>query len=257
MSPKEIAPAPGNDEPPPLISCVMPTYGRPLYVNEAVAMFLEQDYPAKELIILNDCPGQIFTCDLPEVHVINASERYPTLGEKRNACIDLARGEIIAVWDDDDVYLPWQLSLSQQEMRRFDTPFYRPAKFWTYWGEDHLREDQMAPGWVSHPTTLFKKDLWEKVEGYPAMDSGEDGQFFHRIHEYCGKDFIKYEIGQEDTSFILRGKSHYQHMSISGGEQPLDTKPGTYPVEPTEIQDPCLRRHYVQLIRNHNNRPSE
>ncbi|WP_159462607.1 glycosyltransferase [Caballeronia glebae] len=37
----------------PLISCIMPTYGRPAYVDEAVAMFLAQDYPNKELIIVN------------------------------------------------------------------------------------------------------------------------------------------------------------------------------------------------------------
>jgi glycosyltransferase involved in cell wall biosynthesis len=39
----------------PLISCIMPTYGRPEFLGEAVAMFLAQDYPEKELVILNRC----------------------------------------------------------------------------------------------------------------------------------------------------------------------------------------------------------
>ena len=34
----------------PLISCIMPTTGRAALVGQAVQMFLEQDYPNKELI---------------------------------------------------------------------------------------------------------------------------------------------------------------------------------------------------------------
>ncbi|RYD67789.1 MAG: glycosyltransferase family 2 protein, partial [Verrucomicrobiaceae bacterium] len=108
----------------PLISCVMPTYGRPDYVNEAIRMFLDQDYPNKELVILNDCVGQNFTCDLPPeagVRVINHPERFPSLGDKRNACIGLAQGEFIAIWDDDDVYLPWRLSHSFRMMKAHGT----------------------------------------------------------------------------------------------------------------------------------------
>ena len=54
---------------PPLVSCIMPTYGRPLCVAESVALFLAQDYPAKELLIGNDCPGQSLLAELPGVRV--------------------------------------------------------------------------------------------------------------------------------------------------------------------------------------------
>ena len=79
----------------PLISCVMPTYGRPNYVDEAVGMFVQQDYPAKELVILNDCPGQVFHSDRADVRVINYDTRFPTLGEKRNVSIEIAQGELL------------------------------------------------------------------------------------------------------------------------------------------------------------------
>ena len=85
----------------PLISCIMPTYGRPQYVHESVKMFLDQDYPAKELVILNDCAGQVFHCELSNVRVFNTSQRYRSLGEKRNECIRKSRGELLAIWDDD------------------------------------------------------------------------------------------------------------------------------------------------------------
>ena len=77
---------------PPLVSCIMPTYGRPDYVQESVAMFLAQDYPYKELIVLNDCPEQEFHGDLPGVRVINEQTRYASLGEKRNVAIEAAAG---------------------------------------------------------------------------------------------------------------------------------------------------------------------
>ena len=54
---------------PPLVSCIIPTYGRRSYVAESVALFLAQDYPAKELLIGNDCPGQSLLAELPGVRV--------------------------------------------------------------------------------------------------------------------------------------------------------------------------------------------
>lgn len=116
----------------------MPTYGRSKYVPEAIWCFLEQDYPKKELIVLNDCTQQVYEGELPDVRFVNVPSRFATLGEKRNAAIELAQGDVILVWDDDDLYLPWRLSLSWAEMCRHQTPFYRPAEFLAYWGTSDL-----------------------------------------------------------------------------------------------------------------------
>ncbi len=134
----------------------MPTYGRPDYVNEAVQMFIDQDYPhnRRELIILNDCPGQTFISDLPSeynIKVFNESFRYKTLGQKRNVTLDHAKGDLIAIWDDDDLYLPWRLSFSQKQMEKYDTQFYRALDFWTYWGKSELQSNQCIEGCVVLP----------------------------------------------------------------------------------------------------------
>ena len=114
----------------PLVSCIMPTYGRPKYVDESVEMFLRQDYPNKELIIVNDCAGQRFTGDYPSVFIANLNSRFDSLGDKRNYCIGIANGSVVAICDDDDIYLPWWLSYSISEMDRLKAQFYRPAKSW-------------------------------------------------------------------------------------------------------------------------------
>src|SRR5271165_1401449 len=163
----------------PLISCVMPTYGRPDYVDEAVAMFVQQDYPAKELLILNDCPGQVFHSDRADVRVFNYDTRFPTLGEKRNVSIEIAQGELIAIWDDDDAYLPWRLSFSYSELQRLRTPFYRPDRP-LYAGQAELRNAPCVPEAISHSTVLFRKDLWKDAGGYPARNDTSDRFFFER-----------------------------------------------------------------------------
>jgi glycosyltransferase involved in cell wall biosynthesis len=235
----------------PLISCIMPTYGRPEYVNESLAMFLAQDYPRKELIILNDCADQQFEGDFPDVRIVNQNSRFASLGEKRNTCIQLAKGSVIAIWDDDDVYLPWRLSFSWSEMDRLGIPFYRPAEFWAYWGDDNLHDNQSVPGWVSHAWVMFTKALWQKIDGYPHVDIGEAAQFFERIHQELGETFIKYELARKDRFGILRGSSLYQHMSINGGKHTLDTTPGNYHIVPAENFDPILRAVRDRLVTEH------
>ncbi len=232
----------------PLISCVMPTYGRPDYLGEAVEMFVAQDYPRKELIILNDCPDQRFHSELPNVRVINRKTRCPTLGEKRNEAIELARGEVIAVWDDDDIYLPWRLSYSLAQMQTHHTEFYRPEEFWAYWDSGPLHLNQAVRGWVSHAFTMFTKDLWRRAGQYPAKDLHEDKVFFERVHKTLGKPFLSFPIEATDRFFVLRVKSKYKHMCMPGGAQSPDLTPGEYWIEPTPIADRDLRTHVDQLL---------
>lgn len=225
----------------PLVSCIMPTYGRPRFVDESAAMFLANDYPAKELVVLNDCPGQEYETCGRSIRVTNEPTRYSTLGEKRNACIEKSAGTIIQVWDDDDLYLPWRIRYSVAEMQRHATAFYRPAEFLAYWGETFLHDNYSVPWWVSHGFCAYERRLWDAVGKYPAASLGEDKLFFKSIHERLVKEFISYPIPRDDRFFILRGKSDYAHMSIAGGAGPLDTHPVKHKITPRDIQDSLLR----------------
>ena len=233
----------------PLVTCVMPTYGRPDYVAKSLAMFLQQDYPFKELIVLNDCPGQIFFGDIRDVRLVNTDSRYPTLGEKRNALVEEARGELIAVWDDDDVYLPWRLSYSVEQVQRLATPFFFPSEYWAYWGEGPLHVNQAIPDWLSHGQFVFRRDLWEAAGRYPAQTFREDTVLAWNMLKVLGQDWPAYGISRYDRVFVLRGKSKYYHTSISGGEVPPDITPKTIFLAPKPIDDPVLRSAVEDLIR--------
>ena len=86
----------------------MPTYGRasrqPHLIAEAIYWFTRSDYPAdrRELVILNDLPGQTLACSVPGVRVVNLARRLPSLGAKCNALLALAHGEIGMMSEDDD-----------------------------------------------------------------------------------------------------------------------------------------------------------
>jgi len=240
-----------ESDPMPLASAIMPTYGRPDLVNESVAMFLDQDYDKKELIIFNDCAGQRFHFEHPQVTVINQTSRFASLGEKRNACIEQANGEILAVWDDDDVYLPWRLSDAVSEMMRQQIPFYRPAEFWAYWGSGDLHDNQAIPGWVNHAFCCYTKKIWAAVDGYPPQSLGEDAVFFDRIHTLLNLPFMKSPIAKYKRSAILRGVSPYEHLSIGGGKQPLDLTPGVYEIQPKPVADNRLAHSKDILIARH------
>jgi glycosyltransferase involved in cell wall biosynthesis len=227
----------------------MPTYGRPDYVAESLAMFLAQDYPFKELIVLNDCPGQVFSGDIQGVRLLNVDSRYPTLGEKRNAIVEQARGELIAVWDDDDVYLPWRLSYSVEQIERLATPFFFPSEYWAYWGEGPLHVNQAIPDWISHPQFVFRRDLWDSAGRYPAQTFGEDTVLAWNMLKVLGQDWPANGISPHDRLFVLRAKSKYHHTSISGGEIPSDVTPGTIRLAPKPIDDPVLRNVVEDLIR--------
>ncbi len=232
----------------PLVSCIMPTYGRRDYVSQSVRMFLAQDYPYKELLILNDCPGQTLHCDAPGVRVFNTASRFPSLGEKRNALIEQAHGEFIAVWDDDDIYLPWRLSFSVAQAYALQTPFYIPAEYWAYWGEKDLHDNQTIQSWVSHPMFLFDKTLWDKAGRYPPLNLGEDHALADQMSAVLGRDWPRFELPRFERFYILRGRSKYHHTSIAGGVQELDTTPGVFLLEPASIEDPVLSEVTDELI---------
>src|SRR2546421_11736388 len=90
-----------------LISCIMPTYNRREFIPQALKYFERQDYPYKELIIVDDGTDTII--DLLPTHLqityIMLSERC-TLGMKCNIACSLAKGEVICHFDDDDYFAP-------------------------------------------------------------------------------------------------------------------------------------------------------
>src|SRR5258708_4663268 len=103
----------------PLVSCIMPTADRRRFVPLALHYFMAQDYANRELVVLDDGADSIADLmpDDPRVRYERLAGRR-SLGEKRNLCIERARGELIMHWDDDDWMAPHRISYQVAELQR-------------------------------------------------------------------------------------------------------------------------------------------
>src|SRR4051794_15473312 len=99
----------------PKISVVLPTHNRSKLLPRAIASVMAQDEPDFELIVVDDCStddtGQyLATLADPRLHVI----RTPRNGGPscaRNLGLARASADVVALLDDDDIYLPGRLSV--------------------------------------------------------------------------------------------------------------------------------------------------
>lgn len=165
----------------PLVSCIMPTANRHKFVPLAIKYFLEQDYPSKELVIVDDGNQSVAALipDDPRVKYYY-TEPLGTIGVKRNYACDKASGEIIVHWDDDDWYASdWitrqveaQISSGADITGLNTVVFYSPSvnKRWMY------KDTEMDKPWLCGATMAYKKSFWQ-VHPFIDIQVGEDYDF--------------------------------------------------------------------------------
>lgn len=96
--------------PNPKVTAIMPTYQRPEYVTHAVALFQQQRYNNKELLILDDSPKAMNVKAFgPNVRYVWYSERA-SMAQKHNDALKMAQGDLLMHWDDDDWSSPLRMT---------------------------------------------------------------------------------------------------------------------------------------------------
>ncbi len=197
----------------PNVSCICLTYGRPEILEEAIYSFLQQDYTGrKELIVLNDYPGQSLTFDHPDVRVMNVAKRFRTVGEKMNVAVALASHDLLFVWDDDDIYLPHRLSFSAS---RFDPGkgFFKPDKAWL-WNTGKLSGPAKN---LFHSGSCWSRNLFDAVNGYPAEGTGYDLVFERALEKQFPGSIATYAISPEEIYYLYRfAETGSYHLSGFG-----------------------------------------
>lgn len=164
----------------PLVSCITPTRNRRDFLPAAIRLFLEQDYEPRELVILDDgedCVRDLVPDD-PRIRFLRREPRM-TVGAKRNALCEEARGDLVAHWDDDDWYPSWRLREQVQALLRAEADvcgssalhFHDAAngRAWEY-------RFPPAKGWMAGTTLLYRKAFWERNR-FPSTNNGEDSAF--------------------------------------------------------------------------------
>lgn len=163
------------------VSCILPTHNRRAFLPRAIHQFLRQDYPAKELLIVDD--GTDAVADLlpadDRIRYLRLPERH-SLGAKRNLACQQARGEIILHWDDDDWMADWRIGYQVEQLLAHEAEvcglrelfFFDPVapRAWKYVYPAGLR------AWVAGGTLCYRKAVWQ-AQPFPEINTGEDTRF--------------------------------------------------------------------------------
>jgi len=230
----------------PFISCKCITYSRVNLLEEAIESFLKQDYPSDrcELVIVNDYPLQTLIFDHPQVKIYNLNETFPTIGDKENYAIERCSGELIAVWDDDDVALPNHLS--------------NIAKFW--------KEDASILHWergvfynepnitkimgLGNSGIVYSKKAWEEIGKSPIENAGGDMTLVVALQNLGRHKVVLASPPDEECSWFYMWGGRGYHQSGMGTDTP--DKPNIIQRHSDYIEDLRIKGKiptgYVQLI---------
>jgi len=191
----------------PLVSVIVPVFNGENFIKNAVENILSQQYPALEIIIVNDG-----STDGTEaiINQISVDIRYFTQSNSgpaaaRNKGIRDASGELIAFLDVDDLWPENNLNIMVDEMLR--NPDMEVIR-----GYAQLMEINNASGcyeYVRNPkesfpdyigAAIYRKSAFDKVGLFDTMlRFGEDSDWFRRARE------IKLNMKRlEETSLYVR-----------------------------------------------------
>ena len=135
----------------PLFSVIVPSYGRPKYLSEALESVLSQTVSDFELVVVDDAsPTAIAIPTHPKIRLFrNDVNGGPAAA--RNAGLRAARGQIITFLDDDDLYAPNRLALASEGLRRSDVTIC-----WDAWDDGGVGKQRRLNGWV---TSVIMDDI--------------------------------------------------------------------------------------------------
>ncbi|MEA3018002.1 MAG: hypothetical protein QOI38_2724, partial [Sphingomonadales bacterium] len=159
---------------PPLISCIMPTQGRPAFVAQAIAYFQRQDYPARELVIVHhddsDLPD---AAAAPGIRLVRTSQA--SIGGMRNAAVEAARGDIIVHWDDDDWHGPRRLSRQADpilqgiaDVTGFNDTLFMSVATREFWSVSPGLYARLFVENIHGGTMMFRREIWRRSGPYPS-----------------------------------------------------------------------------------------
>lgn len=169
----------------PLVSCLMVTHRREPFVSLAVELFQRQDYPNRELVIVDDGPSPMRALveNDERIRYVHLDSRH-SLGDKRNiACVE-ARGECMVHWDDDDWCSPQRLRyqveplLSKRaDITGIENSFVMDLVEGVCWRTSRAVNERMFIANIHGATLAFRRELFDQGLRYPSFDLGEDAAF--------------------------------------------------------------------------------
>ena len=192
--PENPSAVPDTEEP--LVSCVVVTANRPQLLRRAVRCFNRQRYANRELVVLDDGDADLSPA-LAEVPArqlrYTRIEKDPAnvLGALRNRTLDLASGDVIAQWDDDDWYDAERLQVQVGQLQRGADACTIAATLMHLNTPDFLRHPYVGHLRGGVPGTIVHRR--DDAIRYPAQRRAEDSVYLDawraRSHAALSDDY--------------------------------------------------------------------
>jgi hypothetical protein len=203
----------------PMVSCLCPTYRRPDLLANSLACFLMQDYPAnaRELIILDDA-AEFRAQSGNGWELVSVNRRFRSLPEKYNALAGLARGKILVVWEDDDIYLPWHISGHVAALST-SRQFSKPSSILCHLNGQLQR---FSASGRFHGSISFTRSALCDIRGWPLTLRGDFDQTFMGQLGKLGP--VADPLSNKGPSYIFRGEctENYHGQSLMTGADDED-----------------------------------
>lgn len=160
----------------------MPTHNRRRFVEQAIGCFMAQDWPNRELVIVDDGdPVRDLIPSSPMFSYVHLGDVHRTIGAKRNIACGMARGEYVCHWDDDDFSGPGRISEQVRVMRQSARPAtgYNQLPFawdegrraWLYLGRQ---------GYACGTSLMYLRAYWAGHR-FRDVQIGEDNEFLEKL----------------------------------------------------------------------------
>jgi glycosyltransferase involved in cell wall biosynthesis len=193
-----------------VITVLTATLGRrPDMLAEAIASVAAQTFTDWEHVIVDD--GSCSVPDIDGVRVVHVSHRG--LGPARNAGLEVARGEAIALLDDDDVWLPHHLETVWPVMASTGADVVY-ADCIEEGRRDGYRLDVgpfdgerlAVENFICVPATLVRRSSLRAVGGFPS-GALEDWALWQRMHatgmhfEFVPRQTVRYRFHVDNLTY--------------------------------------------------------
>lgn len=207
----------------PLVSVIVPNFNYAEYLGSALRAIESQTYPSFEVIVIDDgstdTSVDLVTKQFPKFKLI--PQKNKGVNAARNAGINVARGELIALCDADDLWLPTKLEkqvprflktnivLVGSHIKQFESDSYKSHLIYATTKGNlkkmYMRKPGTAwiPGACSSAVFLKSSALDAGLFDEHLVGSAEDWEFFARLAAEGEFDYVEevlVEIRKHKTS---------------------------------------------------------
>lgn len=212
----------------PLISVVMPAHNAEKHIKKAIESILGQTFKNFELIIVNDASTdktlsiiKSYARRDPRIRVVN-NRKNLDIARSLNKGIEVAKSEIIARMDADDISLPNRLEVQHKAINSSKRIAVVGANIVVM---DPKEKDISARSYpenskdlkacffkyspFAHPVVMFRKKIFDKVGRYnPEYSPTEDLDLWFRMgikHEFKSVPqlLLRYRLSEASSSHSI------------------------------------------------------